>query len=208
MARKRSKNIILVIGILIIFTGVCIIITDYYKDKSLQDNDDIKIEEFFEIEVKQELEYVEEVTSDSTNKSQTNIEYMAVLEIPKINLKRGLVNPDSYYNNVNYNIEIINGSSMPDVENSNLILAGHNGGGYKAFLKNLDKLETGDSIFIFYNGEKYEYSLSNSYEVSKNGTVSINRDKSKNTITLITCKKNSKDKQLIYIGYLNNTSTY
>ena len=59
-----------------------------------------------------------------------------------------------------------------------------------------------------YQGYKYVYQYSNSYEVDKTGIVSIIRDKNKNAITLITCKKNSKDKQLVFIGYLIDKVEY
>ena len=38
--------------------------------------------------------------------------------------------------------------------------------------------------------------------------IDIKRDRSVNTITLITCKKNDLDKQVVYIGYLINKETY
>ncbi|MEI3402428.1 MAG: hypothetical protein V8R51_09140 [Clostridia bacterium] len=44
------------------------------------------------------------------------------MKIPSINLERGLVAKDSYYNNVNRNIKILDKSDMPDQENGNVIL--------------------------------------------------------------------------------------
>lgn len=58
-------------------------------------------------------------------KEQIKIEYIAVLKIHKINLERGLVDPNSYLNNVNYNLEFVKGTSMPVEKNGNVIIAGH-----------------------------------------------------------------------------------
>ena len=58
------------------------------------------------------------------------------------------------------------------------------------------------------NGIKYEYKIADIYDVDKTGTVNISRDKNRTTITLITCKKYSKDKQTVFIGYLSNKEAY
>ena len=134
--------------------------------------------------------------------------YIAVLESPDINLKRGLVDYNSKYNDVKYNIQIIEKSNMPDKPNGNFILAGHNGTSSVSFFRNLNKLTTDSLINIYYKGYKYIYKFNNSYEVDKDGEIEIKRDINKNTITLITCKKNSKTKQVVNIGYLVDKVEY
>ena len=52
------------------------------------------------------------------------------------------------------------------------------------------------------------YKLNNSYDTDKDGKVEIVRNRYKNTITLITCKKGTKDKQTIFIGYLVDKVEY
>ena len=59
-----------------------------------------------------------------------------------------------------------------------------------------------------FDGIKYEYKIADIYDVDKTGTVNISRDKNRTTITLITCKKYSKDKQTVFIGYLSNKEAY
>lgn len=76
-----------------------------------------------------------------------------VIEIPKMNLKKGLYDINSKYNNVDYNIQIIKESDMPNKENGNLILAGHNGNSNISYFDNLNTLSNGDSVFIFYEGK-------------------------------------------------------
>ena len=55
---------------------------------------------------------------------------------------------------------------------------------------------------------KYEYTLDNIYDTPKDGKVEIFRDPKKTALTLITCKKNTKDTQVVYVGYLTNKEQY
>ena len=41
--------------------------------------------------------------------------YLGVLEIPKIGLKRGFYNIGSKYNDIQYNVTMVQGSTLPDV---------------------------------------------------------------------------------------------
>ena len=72
-----------------------------------------------------------------------------------------------------YNIQILNSSTMPNVTNGNLILAGHNGASYISFFKNLHKLNINDKVYLYYNGVKYEYLISKYYDTNKDGNVEI-----------------------------------
>lgn len=216
--RKRrririTRSQLAIIGsLLIIMSGIFLIVHKYYINYSKSLIEEEQINSFLEkIEIV-ETEEVEEspVVEEEPKKEQKQIvyDYIAVLEIPSINLKRGLVSYDSKYNNVNYNIEIIEKSSMPDIENGNLILAGHNGNSSISFFKNLYKLKENDLFYIYYNGYKYVYKYSYYYEVDKTGTVDIVRDLNQTAITLITCKKNSDTKQLVFVGYLVDKVDY
>lgn len=210
MQQRKTKrnNIITVIGILLIFFSSSYLIFNYCNNQRLKESEENKIEEFFEIEEEEQEEIEEPIEQPKEEVKEINYDYIAVLEIPKINLKRGLVSTDSKYNNVNYNIKIVDGSLMPYVRNGNLILAGHNGSAYISFFKNLYKLDIGDSVYVYFDSIKYEYKIADIYDVDKTGTVNISRDKNRTTITLITCKKYSKDKQTVFIGYLSNKEAY
>ena len=122
--------------------------------------------------------------------------------IPKIKLEKELYNINSYYNNVDYNIEINNKSNMPNVIGGNLILEAHSGNSYNSFFRNLYKIKNNDEIDIIYNNYIYKYNIDNIYYINKNGKARIKRDFNKSTITLITCTKDDDKKQTIYIGYL------
>ena len=144
----------------------------------------------------------EKQTVENTLKVNTSNDYLAVIEIPKISLRRYLYDVNSKQNDVDKNIEVLKNSDMPSVKGGNLILAGHNGNTAVGHFRNLHKLVLNDEIIIYYNNSKYVYKISKIYDVLKTGTVAIKRDKSQNTVTLITCLGN--DRQLVVIGYLSS----
>ena len=90
-------------------------------------------------------------------------------------------------------------SNYPDVLNGNFILAAHSGNSYLAYFKNLYQLTLGDKAYINYKNHRYTYKIVNIYQQEKTGKIAIYRDLNKNTLTLITCTKDSKTQQTIYI---------
>lgn len=199
----------MIIGVILILTSAIFLINDIVKNMQTEKLNIELVEEFFEeeSEVIQE-EQVEEKEEVKKETSSPTYNYIAILEIPSIGLKRGFVDYGSTYNNVKYNIQVIEHSEMPDVENSNLILAAHNGTSNVSFFDDLDKLKEDSLVYIYYDNVKYIYKINNHYEAKKDGKVEIIRNKNKNAITLITCKKNSNDKHLVYIGYLVDKGNY
>lgn len=209
MIKRKENKVFLVIGIILILLSICVCAFDIYKNSKKELQEVKLVEDFFEEEVvSNEVEEVSNTQKEKTETSSPTYNYIAILEIPSINLKRGIVDHNSWTNNVRYNIQIIEHSQMPDVENSNLILAGHNGTSNVSFFKDLYKLKEDSLIYLYYDGYKYIYKLNNFYDTDKDGKVEIIRNRYKNTITLITCKKGTKDKQVVYIGYLVDKVEY
>lgn len=126
-------------------------------------------------------------------------DYIGYLEIPKLKLKKGFVSPSSKYNDIGYNVTIIEGYNYPDVKNGNFILAAHSGTGPHSYFKNLYKLSVGDKATVTYKSKKYTYKIVKIYTQKKQGYVTIYRDVNKTTLTLITCTKDNKKLQTIYI---------
>lgn len=205
--KKKFKSQFLIIGSLSILIGISIIGYHIYSDYRLKNIEDNNIQEFFNEEQNEET-IQEEVFVEVENKKvdETNYDYIAVLEIPKINLKRGL-SQDKYYNNVNRNVEILKGSTMPNISKGNFILAGHSGSGRVAYFRNLNKLTIGDISYIYYGGIKYTYKVNNIYDIEKTGTATITRDLNKTTLTMITCRHNT-NKQIVIISELINQESY
>ena len=128
--------------------------------------------------------------------------YLGVLEIPKIGLKRGFYSTDSKYNNIKYNVTVVEGSQLPDVPNGNLILMAHSGNSYVSYFRYLYRLNIGDVAYVTYNGVKYTYQIVNIYEVPKIGIINIHRNTERTTLTMFTCTHGSDDLQTVYISEL------
>lgn len=227
---KRIKNsTILFLGLIIIFIGICFTLYEYFEEKKNntfskmniilyenefpeniidENNQDIIIEEIDTSNSNDGNNEGNDINQNNTSNNTQNdnkvvYNYKGILEIPKINLKRGFFDLSSNYNNVSKNVTVINGSTFPDEENNNLILAAHSGNCSICYFDKLYKLSIGDIAYINYNGTKYTYKAVNIYNVDKNGTVAIYRDYKKNTLTLITCTRNSDTEQTVYIFELD-----
>lgn len=201
---KKSKNprVLIILGLFLLVIGIGVYCYNSFEYSKPLIEDKVLIDDFFN-----EKETYNNQSQYSINKSTDN-KYIAILEIPSISLKTGLVDFKSSGNNVNKRVQIIAGSQMPNIEYGNLILAAHSGTSNISYFKNLYKMQEGNEIYIYYSGIKYVYVLNNIYDVNKTGEVDIKRDPNKNTLTLITCTKNSKTKQTVYVSYLKNTEQY
>ena len=205
--KRISPSTVALIGAFVITIGGFFILYNFISDKKLfaYDYMNEQIYDNRETEI-YDVNTTEVNTDEETNtKNYQDIEsYIGYLEIPKIKFKRGFYNITSKLNTVEANIEIIKGSEMPDVTNGNLIIAGHSGTGWKAFFKNLYKLEVGDEAIVTYAGINYKYKITNIYIQKNTGTVSIKRNYDKTTLTLITCTKDDSSTQTIYIAELDS----
>ena len=220
--KKIKKSQILIFGSFLVFVGV-VLVSSNYLIKIRNEVFNEMIIKMMNVNVKEEIEEVPEVenveeekptennnvtTNNNNNSSNKNNyvinydKYYGVLEIPRISLKRGFYNLGNRYNNIEYNVTMVEGSSMPDVTNGNLILMAHSGDAYISYFENLYKLAVGDMAYITHKGTKYSYKIVNIYNVEKNGRVTIYRNYDKTTLTLITCTKNNDASQTVYIAEL------
>lgn len=201
---KKSKNprVLIILGLFLLVIGIGVYCYNSFEYSKPLIEDKVLIDDFFN-----EKETYNNQSQYSINKSTDN-KYIAILEISSISLKTGLVDFKSSGNNVNKRVQIIAGSQMPNIEYGNLILAAHSGTSNISYFKNLYKMQEGNEIYIYYSGIKYVYVLNNIYDVNKTGEVEIKRDPNKNTLTLITCTKDSDTKQTVYITYLKNKEQY
>ena len=210
--KKRRNNVIL--GYLIIFSSITLLSYNYLckkKDKVFAEmNMQVYALSSPVLELDEELEQGDVIEGELTEpekveETQGNY-YIGYLEITKINLKRGFVNPNSPDNDVSKNIQIIKSSDMPDVNKGNFILAAHSGTAYISFFNTLYMLNEGDYAYVTYNGVKYTYKITKIYLQDKTGQIGIYRDSNKTTLTLVTCTKDDKNHQTIYIAELISKS--
>ncbi len=213
--KVSKETMLLIVGSLLLIISFLL----YHYEKILMVIDelknDIETEIYKEqtsgnIQVNVDVEYIES-NNNSNNQEQSsnnNPNFIGFIEIDKINLRQGFLPKDSYYNYIDYHVQILKISDFPDVEGGNLILAAHSGNSYLSYFHNLYKLGKGDITKIYYKGKIYRYKIVNIYKEKKDGSINIYRDNSKTTLTLITCTRNDKTTQTIYIAELIGVETY
>lgn len=167
-----------IIGVLLILLGVLIPLISFSNNK------------------------IEEKRNEKTiTKKIANNDYYAIIEIPKIKLKKELYEISDKRNDINKNILVHEHSTFPN----NIILAGHSGNRNNACFKNLYKLQVKDIVKIYYQNKVYEYIIENIEEQNKTGKLYIKEDLNERLI-LITCTKNNNKTQMVYYCKLKSIS--
>ena len=121
--KKNFLNKIIIFSIYII---LLILIYNFYNDYNKKIVDKSKVVNFFD-------------TVNESNRKQDD--YIAVIQIPKINLEKGIYNIDNSLNNVDKNIAVLRETIWPDQKNSHIILASHSGNSDISYFKKLNKLK-------------------------------------------------------------------
>lgn len=205
--KRISPSVVAIIGAFLTLTGGFFVSYNYIQTKKVYAYDymaNIFYESNSEDEkiASQITEETEGQTEQPEESDTYTDEYIGYLTIPKINLNKGFVDKRSSENDVEKNIMVIEGSTYPDVERGNFILAGHSGTGWKAFFNELYRLNIGDEAYITYKRKKYTYKFTNIYKQQKTGKIAIYRNYNKTTLTLVTCTNNDETTQTIYIAEL------
>jgi len=207
--KEKNKSRFSIIGSFLIIgaTGVFLFynIYNFYINRI----EEKKAEEFINNPVVEDTPVIEETTEEVKEevKQPETYNYVGVLEIPKINFKRGFLDIKDKNNNVNKNIQVLENSAMPNVNGGLLVIAGHSGSGRVAFFRNLYKLKENDQIYIYYENIKYIYQVQKYYEETKDGDISIDKN-SESTLVLTTCSQTDKNKQIIIVSKLIDKTDY
>jgi len=122
--------------------------------------------------------------------------YIGRLLIDKIDLDVGFYSKDNPLNNVDYGIEVLKPSIMPNHDDHILFLASHSGDSSISYFKNLYELRNDDDVIINYQNKEYKYKVVNKYVIEKKGFMSIKR-LPKNSLILITCIKGTNNQLVI-----------
>ena len=205
--RKLSR--VFIIGSLFILLGIILISLKFFSNCYLDKQEDKAIQEFLDYKPDTTV-IVEESSSTSEESQNTNFtyDYIAVLEIPKISLKRGLFSINDKNNNVDKNVEILQNSDMPNVTNGTLALAGHSGNSRIAYFHKLYKLKENDQVYIYYQNEKYIYQVSKIERQDKDGTINFTKTKDTTELILTTCDQQNKGKQIVVVAKLVDKIPY
>lgn len=209
-----SRNQKIIFSFVILFIGILIFGSEYFKSKKIEAydymnelyyNQIVSLDEEVKDPENNEEESVEEDTSYKfNNEIIDNSVYIGYLRIPNIGFKKGFTEKTSKYNTVSRNIQILSSSDYPDKENGNVIIAGHSGNSSVSYFNKLYMLNKGDLVYIDYNNITYTYKITDIYNVEKTGKAEIKKKKNASVLTLITCTKDVKTSQTIYISELVN----
>lgn len=170
---KRCLFIISVVGCLFIFT----------KSSNDGNVDDTSIIDF-QISFNSVIGYKRDIEED----------ILFYIYIPKINLKRPVYNIGSNLNNVDYNVQILDGS---DISNNLLFLAAHSGGGVASYFDRLVELEIGDIILIDSKDNQRHFVVEELFYIPKSGYLEYSSSDVCNILYLITCSLEYSNRQLV-----------
>ena len=233
--KERNKNkshlvlvgsLLLLIALLLVGGNILYNYLSYQKEQKQIDNflnKEIVIEKEPTTEEDNNVKENEEVKEEIPN-------YIGILEIPNISLKKGFYSIDNKNNNVNKNIEILQNSDMPNVENGLFAIAGvlydikeENGQRIcyiygvqnnlfnitnKKIERKLYKLNKDDLIYVYYQNIKYTYQITSITRQDKQGFITISRQKDTTELLLTTCDQQTKGKQVIVMSKLIEKSNY
>ena len=190
---KNNIKLKIASGLLLIIIGIGLLLSNYISDKREEVFSAMNLElSIPEETIKEEPKAEEQKPEENNNEEENNSNeekpqeevyyepYIGILEIPKIGFNKGFYSKASSLNNVKFNLKILAVSAYPDEPKGNVIIIGHSGNYSNSYFANLYQLVRGDTATITY-------------------TVTIYRDKTQNTLTLITCTKDDETTQTIYI---------
>lgn len=200
---RSNLKLTITIGIIFVFVGIGFLSYNFISERRelvfSNFNLDLSDDNITKSQTNEEETPKEDSTQETTEVDENYEYYIGKIEIPKINLTRGFYDKNSSLNNVNWNIKVLKESDYPNVNNGNLILAGHSGNYSNSYFANLYKLDKGDQAYIYYDNVKYIYEVVDIYNEDKDGNVKIKRNPNKTVLTLITCTKDDEEHQTIYI---------
>lgn len=198
------------IGLILVIIGITILgfYTMYIKtlENKAKDNVNDYIKETSIIKEDEEQE-IEEPIVEVKNEKKNKINYTAIIEIPTISLKSGIVNSTKNFYSINYAISADKSGSYPN-EYGNFILYAHSGNSSIAYFKNLIRVNIDDDVYVYFNGIKYHYVILDKYDIEKTGKAVFKRPINDNYITLITCNQNRNGYQIVLTGKLIDSITY
>lgn len=207
--KEKNKSRFSIIGSFLIIGATSVFLFYNIYNFYINRIEEKQAEEFINNPVVEDTPVIEQTTEEVKEevKKPETYNYIGVLEIPKINFKRGFLDIKDKNNNVNKNIQVLENSAMPNVNGGLLVIAGHSGSGRVAFFRNLYKLKENDQIYIYYENIKYIYQVQKYYEETKDGDISIDKN-SESTLVLTTCSQTDKNKQIVIVSKLIDKTNY
>ena len=135
--------------------------------------------------------------ASSQNANQTAYEDFHLL-IPKIGVSAPVIadvdgtNKQTYFKALEKGVAHFKGTAKPG-ENSNIFIFGHSSfyrnqpGEYKEVFRNLEELQKGDEIILWYNQKEYQYLVSDIKTVNPTDVVEVLKKTAEEQLSLMTC---------------------
>ncbi|MFV0275056.1 MAG: sortase [Bacilli bacterium] len=206
-----SKLITGLVFILLLLVGPLLIVMDVYSTQKISYDNEDAMEAFFS-EVANENEIIDETIDqeviDETKEEEKFNSFEYVLEIPKINLKQGVVDADEKATTIHRYVSALYQTDKPNIQNGNFVLAAHRGNRATGYFNNLHKLSVGDEIKIYYRKKLYIYYVTKNFEINETNFSILDRQNKKTIITLFTCKKGDNTKRIVIQAQLNEIAVY
>lgn len=159
--------------------------------KNTYDPDLVK-EEVEKLEIEENEKIIDNNNSEDLLKNQ---QVIGIINIPAINIEFPIVE-GSNRANIAVAIGHMKGTSVLGGE-GNCVLAGHHGGIYGVFFKNLEKLKKDDNVVLTDEyGTMYTYRVDKSFKV-KPTDVYVTDNLEGYNLTLITCQDNGKNRLVV-----------
>lgn len=188
--KGKVRNII---SILLILIGIGLLLFAFkgkWETKRVQD-------ELYDKFISQEKEVNQEENKNNQEEKLSYIDMVnpiAVLEIPKINLKV-VVAEGTDDEIIKYAVGHFKDTAMPG-DLGNFALAGHRNYDTGEFFLRLNKLEVNDDIIVSTHDKTFTYKVTDSFTVAPEDTYVL--DKSEDAIiTLVTCTYDGKDRLIV-----------
>ena len=141
------------------------------------------------------------ISSTTESKEPVIEKELMTVVIDKLGINNKIYAKNSKLNNIDENVMIMNESDYPDKENSTVIIGAHSGVGEKAYFKDFDKLEIGDTVTLKYKDKDYVYKITNIKKDDKDGKISINYNEKGNRLILYTCYPHDKTSYMVVTSY-------
>ena len=192
MEKNKIKIIILssMIGIIFLSTVISTVVTTISNENKKDNNDNL-------IMVNNVLQDIT-VDSDDDIDLQDENEVIGTLEIPKLELSAPIkegIEQEILANSIGH----FNNSSIWD---GNVCLASHNrGDSVKHYFDRINELVNGDTIIYKTKSGERSYQVIQTKEIENTDwSITENKTKDKNTITLVTCITNQPEKRFCVIA--------
>lgn len=135
----------------------------------------------------------EEKVANLSEDSMLEKDILLNLIIPSINLKRNVYTRNSVFNDVDQNVELLDGTI---IDKNLFFLAAHSGNSEVSFFKDIDRLEKGDFVYLLIDGKELGYVVEKLFYIEKSGLMWY-VEGNYNLLYLITCSENDFSKQLV-----------